>query len=111
MPLRPATALFACGTPSREWCGAQEGGPARVGKKGSNPFLSYNNPFSRFERIATLSEHAHAVWTCDFHYSGDFLVSGAMDNTLKVWDLNTLRCRQTMRGHTDSVNCVRFQVG
>jgi WD40 repeat protein len=50
------------------------------------------------------------VWTCDFHYSGDFLVSGAMDNTLKVWDLNTLRCRQTMRGHTDSVNCVRFQV-
>ena len=32
----------------------------------------------------------------------------SVDNTVKVWDLNSLRCRQTLRGHRDSVNSVQF---
>eukprot|EP00054_Salpingoeca_dolichothecata_P016003 m.93167 g.93167 ORF g.93167 m.93167 type:complete len:184 (+) comp21764_c0_seq1:195-746(+) len=32
-----------------------------------------------------------------------------MDNTCKLWDINSLRCRQTLRGHRDSVNSVEFQ--
>ena len=31
-----------------------------------------------------------------------------MDNTAKVWDLNSLRCRYTLRGHADSVNSIEF---
>lgn len=32
-----------------------------------------------------------------------------MDHTCKVWDMGSLRCRQTLRGHVDSVNAVCFQ--
>jgi len=32
-----------------------------------------------------------------------------MDHTVKLWDINSLRCRQTLRGHVDSVNAVCFQ--
>jgi len=62
------------------------------------------------DNTATLAEHGYAVWSCDFHYTGDFLASASMDNTVKVWDLNAVRCRQTLRGHMDSVNFVNFQV-
>ena len=60
--------------------------------------------------MAAYTEHAHAVWSVDFHHSGDFIATGSLDSTVKVWDLNTGQCRHTLRQHSDSVNCVRFQV-
>ena len=48
------------------------------------------------------------VWCVSWHTCGDFLASCSMDNTGKVWDLNSLRCRYTLRGHTDSVNSIEF---
>lgn len=53
-------------------------------------------------------EHKHAVWGVSWHSCGDFLASCSMDNTSKVWDLNSLRSRYTLRGHTDSVNSIEF---
>ena len=32
-----------------------------------------------------------------------------MDHTAKLWDLTVGRCRQTFRGHVDSINSVTFQ--
>ena len=32
-----------------------------------------------------------------------------MDHTAKLWDLSSQRCRQTFRGHVDSVNSVVFR--
>lgn len=61
------------------------------------------------ESTATLAEHGYAVWSCDFHYTGNFLATASMDNTVKIWDLNAVRCRQTLRGHKDSVNYTSFQ--
>ena len=34
-----------------------------------------------------------------------------MDHTVRVWDLIAGKCRQTMRGHVDSVNAVAWQPG
>ena len=49
-----------------------------------------------------------SVWCVSWHNCGDFLASCSMDNTAKVWDLNSLRCRYTLRGHADSVNSIEF---
>eukprot|EP01147_Barroeca_monosierra_P006485 gene6485-9359_t len=59
--------------------------------------------------VSSFSEHAHCVWSCDFHHSGDFAASASMDNCIKIWDLRTGLCIHTARHHTDSVNVVRFQ--
>ena len=39
---------------------------------------------------------------------GIILISGSYDNTLKIWDLKTGECTNTLRGHTDSVLCLQF---
>jgi WD40 repeat protein len=35
----------------------------------------------------TLSDHAQVVWSVAFHDQGDFLASGSMDHSIKLWDL------------------------
>jgi WD40 repeat protein len=32
----------------------------------------------------------------------------SQDHTIKMWDIETGKCFQTLRGHTDKVWCVRF---
>ncbi|KFV04757.1 Sperm-associated antigen 16 protein, partial [Tauraco erythrolophus] len=50
------------------------------------------------------------IW--DFSKCGciltDFVASASMDNTSKIWDVNSERCRYTMCGHEDSVNSIEF---
>jgi katanin p80 WD40 repeat-containing subunit B1 len=36
------------------------------------------------------------------------VVSGSMDNTMKVWDVRSKQCIQTFMGHEKEVTCVRF---
>jgi WD40 repeat protein len=73
------------------------------------------------------------VWSCAFHDTGDFVASGSLDHTTKLFDLHrykisisssplsffplllvidlfyfSMRCRQTLRGHMDSVNSIEF---
>jgi WD40 repeat protein len=48
------------------------------------------------------------VWGCDVHYAGDFVASCSMDNTIRVFDLLAGRCRDTLRGHVDSVNAMAW---
>ena len=40
---------------------------------------------------------------------GDYMVSCSMDHTAKLWDLNTTKCKFTLRGHTDAVNNIVFK--
>jgi WD40 repeat protein len=49
------------------------------------------------------------VWSVDYHFSGDFLISGSMDQSAKLWDLNTQKCKFSYRGHVDSVNTVKWK--
>merc|ERR1712146_595977 len=40
---------------------------------------------------------------------GDFLITASMDQTCRAFDMQSMKCRQTFRGHVDSVNYVTFQ--
>ena len=37
------------------------------------------------------------------HYNGNYVVSGAYDYSVKVWDANSESCLHTLQGHTNRV--------
>ncbi|XP_068569270.1 F-box/WD repeat-containing protein 7-like isoform X1 [Cebidichthys violaceus] len=51
-----------------------------------------------------LKGHDDHVITC-LQFSGDLIVSGSDDNTLKVWSAVTGKCLRTLTGHTGGVWC------
>ena len=40
--------------------------------------------------------------------AGNEVVSGSRDNTLRLWDLTTLKCKAVLVGHFAAVRCVCF---
>ena len=36
----------------------------------------------------------------------DMLFTGSSDNTVKIWDIKTLTCIQTLTGHYDWIRCM-----
>lgn len=55
--------------------------------------------------ISTYRGHDDAVSSVDF--SGKTIVSGSADCTVKVWHVDSRTC-YTLRGHSDSINCVKI---
>ncbi|XP_044490774.1 zinc finger CCCH domain-containing protein 48-like isoform X1 [Mangifera indica] len=53
-----------------------------------------------FHHVGSLRGHSHTV-TC-LTVGHNMLDSGSMDNTIKVWDLDTLQSVMTLDGHTDT---------
>ncbi|CAI0457396.1 unnamed protein product [Linum tenue] len=78
--------LFAGGSP--------DGGSSSTGEQqGSNPF----------QPAAALNGHTSAVISIEVGGGGK-LFSGSMDGTIKVWDIKTLQCIQTIeKGHDSAV--------
>ena len=66
----------------------------------------YNPPSVVLHLIGTLEGHTSAVFALAISPDGTKVVSGSLDNTLKVWDLPSGRLLRTLRGHTDCVNTV-----
>lgn len=64
--------------------------------------------FSCGRCVLVLSGHCQPTWGCSFHSNGCLLASCSADRTAKLWDLNSQRCRLTLRRHTASVNSVCF---
>ncbi|XP_052211031.1 zinc finger CCCH domain-containing protein 63-like [Diospyros lotus] len=62
-------------------------------------FRSENEPP---ELIASLKGHN----VISLAIGANKIYSGSMDNTIRVWDLNTLLCVQTLQGHTGAVMSV-----
>ncbi|XP_034021024.1 F-box/WD repeat-containing protein 7-like isoform X2 [Thalassophryne amazonica] len=56
-----------------------------------------------------LKGHDDHVITC-LQFSGDLIVSGSDDNTLKVWSAITGKCLRTLSGHTGGVWCSQMAV-
>ncbi|KAG0253724.1 hypothetical protein BG011_006205 [Mortierella polycephala] len=63
--------------------------------------------------LRTLQGHHGGVWALEF-YKGigatgeKILVSGGCDRELRVWDMNTGKCRQVMCGHTGTIRCLKL---
>ena len=53
------------------------------------------------------SFHHSCVWSLDV--LGHYALTGCMDHTAKLIDLNRGKCRHTLRGHVDSINRAVFR--
>ncbi|KAF9140203.1 hypothetical protein BG015_001753 [Linnemannia schmuckeri] len=63
--------------------------------------------------IRTLQGHLGGVWALEFVKgvgpAGEkMLVSGGCDRELRVWDMNTGKCRLVMPGHTGTIRCLKL---
>lgn len=58
------------------------------------------------QRINCHSENSKGVYC--LQYDDQKIVSGLRDNTIKIWDRNTLKCVQVLTGHTGSVLCLQY---
>eukprot|EP01063_Lacrimia_lanifica_P016800 TRINITY_DN2337_c1_g1_i1.p1 TRINITY_DN2337_c1_g1~~TRINITY_DN2337_c1_g1_i1.p1 ORF type:complete len:592 (+),score=169.67 TRINITY_DN2337_c1_g1_i1:139-1776(+) len=54
-----------------------------------------------------LDGHKNAV-TC-LQFDEERVVSGSLDNTVRIWDRATGECERTLTGHRDKVWCVQFE--
>jgi COMPASS component SWD3 len=57
---------------------------------------------------AVLRGHTHHVLCVAFHPAGNMLASGAYDETVRVWDLRSLRCLRLLPAHADPVTGLHF---
>ena len=60
------------------------------------------------EEINTFSGHTNRVTCVAFSHDGKYVVSGAMDNTVRMWDVSTGKQIRIFNGHSDTVSVVRF---
>src|SRR4051794_15790556 len=63
-------------------------------------------PLAVLER--KLTGHGGRVWSVAVSPDGTWAASGSEDNTIKIWDLETGRCRTTLKGHISMVHSVAF---
>ena len=57
--------------------------------------------------MSSLRGHSAMITSCSLSADGSCLVSGSADMTLRVWDLDATRQRDTLvlRGHSQAVTC------
>ncbi|XP_069771609.1 F-box/WD repeat-containing protein 1A-like [Narcine bancroftii] len=58
------------------------------------------------QRIHCHSETSKGVYC--LQYDDQKIISGLRDNTIKIWDKNTLECKNILTGHTGSVLCLQY---
>ncbi|GJQ77690.1 putative protein dimerization protein [Trypoxylus dichotomus] len=58
------------------------------------------------QRINCRSENSKGVYC--LQYDDQKIVSGLRDNTIKIWDRNTLQSTKVLTGHTGSVLCLQY---
>lgn len=59
--------------------------------------------------IKTLPAHNDAITAIDFDIPFGTMVTSALDDTVRVWDLNLGRCMGFLDGHTASVRCLQIE--
>lgn len=58
----------------------------------------------------TLEGHEKGVNCVDYYHAGDkpYLISGADDRLVKIWDYQNKTCVQTLEGHAQNISSVAF---
>jgi len=79
----------------------------RPSRKFSMPILhEHMEPGSR---IKELQAHNDMITAIDFDYPFGTMVTAALDDTVRVWDLNAGRCMGMLEGHLSSVRCLQVE--
>ncbi|KAF4549087.1 putative mitochondrial division protein [Elsinoe fawcettii] len=60
-------------------------------------------------RIKEFQAHTDIITALDFDVPFGTMVSAALDDTLRVWNLNTGRCIGLLEGHLSSIRCVQVE--
>lgn len=62
----------------------------------------------QYTHFRTLSEHTGQVLGCVFSPDGKTLASSSLDNSIKLWDVDTGKAYRTMMGHKNTVRDIDF---
>jgi WD40 repeat protein len=65
-----------------------------------------NVPLPRL--LKTFKGHARGIVSVCFSPDGKSILSGSIDHTIKLWDMETSQCLKTFKGHEGTVNSVCF---
>ncbi|KAL1959119.1 hypothetical protein VTO42DRAFT_2906 [Malbranchea cinnamomea] len=76
-------------------------------RKRSMPIL--HEHFEPGSNIRELQAHSDIVTAIDFDVPFGTMVSAALDDTVRVWDLNLGRCIGLLEGHHASVRCLQIE--
>ncbi|KAG9686714.1 DNA/RNA polymerase, partial [Aureobasidium melanogenum] len=79
----------------------------RVNRRKSMPVL--HEHMEKGSRIREFQAHNDMITALDFDAPFGTLVSAALDDTVRVWDLNAGRCIGLLEGHHASVRCLQVQ--
>ncbi|KAF2205471.1 mitochondrial division protein 1 [Delitschia confertaspora ATCC 74209] len=60
-------------------------------------------------KIKELQAHTDVITAMDFDAPWGTLVTAALDDTVRVWDLNAGRCIGMLEGHLSSVRCLQVE--
>lgn len=60
-------------------------------------------------RIRELQAHNDSITALDFDAPFGTMVTAALDDTVRVWDLNAGRCMGLLEGHLSSVRCLQVE--
>ena len=86
-------------TPSRK--------PKRVHRRVSMPIL--HEHFEAGSNIREIRAHRDNITAVDFDAPFGTMVTAALDDTVKVWDLNAGRCMGFLEGHAASVRALQVE--
>jgi division protein 1 len=79
----------------------------RVSKRMSMPVL--HEHLQSGSKIKELPAHMDSITAMDFDAPWGMLVTAALDDTVRVWDLNAGRCMGMLEGHLSSVRCLQVE--
>jgi division protein 1 len=79
----------------------------RANRRISMPILhEHMEPGSRIREVQA---HNDMITALDFDYPYGTLVTAALDDTVRVWDLHAGRCMGMLEGHLSSVRCLQVE--
>lgn len=81
--------------------------PKKVHRRKSMPIL--HEHFEAGSNIRTIRAHQDNITALDFDAPFGTMVTSALDDTVRVWDLNAGRCMGFLEGHTASVRTLQVE--
>lgn len=81
--------------------------PTYTKRKSTMPVL--HEHLSPGSHIRTIPAHTDTITALDFDSPFGTMVTSALDDTVRVWDLNLGRCMGFLEGHTASVRCLQVE--